>query len=152
MTDTRIEFATAGTVARPWPQRLATLGVFLANGLGIGCWAAAIPRVKADLALSDAGLSVALLAFAAGAITAMPLMGLFAYRLRSGPASVIAGFAFAAALAGLGLARSLETLSVATFLAGMMSGAMDVAITPTRATSNAAGGGRSCPRFMLDSA
>jgi predicted MFS family arabinose efflux permease len=128
LIDARLELAPDRTVATPWPQRLATLGVFLANGLGIGCWAAAIPRVKADLALSDAGLSVALLAFAAGAITAMPLMGLFAHRLRSGPASVIAGFAFAAALAGLGLARSLETISVATFLAGMMSGAMDVAM------------------------
>jgi Major Facilitator Superfamily len=128
MTDTRIEFATAGTVARPWPQRLATLGVFLANGLGIGCWAAAIPRVRADLALSDATLSVALLAFAAGAIIAMPLMGLFAHRLRSGPASVIAGFGFAAALAALGFARSLETLSVATFVAGAMQGAMDIAM------------------------
>jgi hypothetical protein len=112
----------------PWPQRLGTLSVFLANGLGIGSWAAAIPRVKTDLALSDAGLSVALLAFAAGAIIAMPLMGLFAHRLRSGPASLIAGFAFAAALAALGFAWSLETLSAATFLAGMTNGAMDVAM------------------------
>lgn len=73
--------------------------VFLASGLGIGSCAAAIPRVKAELALSDAGLSVALLAFAAGAIVAMPLMGLFGHRLRSGPAALIAGFAFAGALA-----------------------------------------------------
>ncbi len=126
MIDVRL--APDRTVATPWPQRLATLGVFLANGLGIGSWAAAIPRVKTDLALSDAELSVALLAFAAGAIIAMPLMGLFAYRLRSGPASLIAGFAFAAALAALGFARSLESLSAATFLAGMTNGAMDVAM------------------------
>ena len=128
MIDARLELSPDRTVATPWRQRLATLEIFLANGLGIGAWAAAIPRVKADLALSDAGLSVALLAFAAGAIISMPLMGLFAHRLRSGPASVIAGFAFAAALAGLGLVRSLETLSVATFLTGMMNGAMDVAM------------------------
>jgi MFS family permease len=128
MTDTRIEFATAGTAARPWPQRLTTLGVFLANGLGIGCWAAAIPRVRADLALSDATLSVALLAFAAGAIIAMPLMGLFAHRLRSGPASVIAGFGFAAALVAIGFAGSLEALCAATFVAGATHGAMDIAM------------------------
>ena len=102
--------------------------VFLANGLGIGAWAAAIPRIKADLALSDAGLSVALLAFAAGGMVAMPLMGLFAHRLRSGPASIVAGFAFAAAIAWIGFARSLEILSVAAFLAGMTSGAVDVAM------------------------
>src|SRR5271154_5284899 len=124
----RLELAPDRTVAQPWPQRLATFGIFLANGAGIGCWAAAIPRVKADLALSDATLSVALLAFAAGAITAMPLMGVFAHRLRNGPASVIAGLGFAAALAALGFARSLESLSAATFLAGATHGAMDIAM------------------------
>ena len=128
MIDARLALAPDRTVAQPWAQRLATFGVFLANGAGIGCWAAAIPRVKADLALSDATLSVALLAFAAGAIIAMPLMGLFAHRLRSGPASVVAGFGFAATLAALGFARSLETLSAATFLAGATHGAMDIAM------------------------
>jgi hypothetical protein len=126
MTDVRLGLAPHKTAAQPWPQRLATLGVFLANGLGIGSWAAAIPRIKGDLGLSDAGLSIALLAFAAGAITAMPLVGVFAHRLRSGLASVIAGFAFAAALAAIGFAPTLEILSVATFLAGMTNGAMDV--------------------------
>jgi MFS family permease len=128
LIDARLALAPDSTVAQPWAQRLATFGVFLANGAGIGCWAAAIPRVKADLALSDATLSVALLAFAAGAIIAMPLMGLFAHRLRSGPASIVAGFGFAAALAVLGFARSLEALSVATFLAGATHGAMDIAM------------------------
>ena len=128
MIDARLELAADRTVATPWPQRLATLGIFVANGMGIGCWAAAIPRVKADLALSDGTLSVALLAFAAGAIIAMPLMGLFSNRLRSGPASVIAGLGFAAALAALGFAGSLETLSAATFLAGATHGAADVAM------------------------
>ena len=128
MIDARLALAPDRTVAQPWAQRLATFGVFLANGAGIGCWAAAIPRVKADLALSDATLSVALLAFAAGAIIAMPLMGLFAHRLRSGPASVVAGFGFAATLAALGFARSLETLSAATFLSGATHGAMDIAM------------------------
>jgi MFS family permease len=128
LIDARLALAPDRTVAQPSAQRLATFGVFLANGAGIGCWAAAIPRVKADLALSDAALSVALLAFAAGAIIAMPLMGLFAHRLRSGPASVVAGFGFAATLAAFGFARSLETLSVATFLAGATHGAMDIAM------------------------
>src|ERR1700683_1428981 len=128
MTDARLELAPDRIVATPWPQRLATLGIFVANGMGIGCWAAAIPRVKADLALSDATLSLALLAFAAGAIIAMPLMGLFAHRLRSGPASVITGFGFAASLAALGFAGSLEALCAATFVAGATHGAMDIAM------------------------
>src|SRR6202789_1745454 len=118
MTDARLELAPDRIVAAPWARRLATLGAVVANGAGIGCWAAAIPRVKADLALSDATLSLAVLAFAAGAIIAMPLMGLFAHRLRSGPATVTAGFGFAASLAALGFAGSLETLCAATFVAG----------------------------------
>jgi predicted MFS family arabinose efflux permease len=112
----------------PWPQRLATLSVFLANGLGIGAWAAAIPRVKADLALSDGALSAALLAFASGAIVAMPLMGLFSHRVRSGPASVVAGLAFAATIAAIGFARSLEILAATACSAGMASGVMDVSM------------------------
>ena len=128
MTDARLELAPdrivgAALAAAPGDARRLS-GEWPWNWR----WAAAIPRVKADLALSDAGLSVALLAFAAGAIVAMPLMGLFAHRLRSGPASVIAGFAFAAALAAIGFASSLETLSATTFLAGMTMGRMDVAM------------------------
>ena len=128
MIDARLELAAEGTVAPSRPQRFATLAAFLANGLGIGSWAAAIPRVKADLALSDAGLSFALLAFAAGGIVAMPLTGLLAHRLRSGLASIAGGFAFAAAIAAIGFASSIETLSATAFLAGMTSGVMDVAM------------------------
>ena len=111
MIDARLELAPDRSGARPWPQRLATPASLWRMALELAAWAAAIPRVKADLALSDAGLSFALLAFAAGGIVAMPLTGLFAHRLRSGPASVVAGFAFAAAIAALGFARSLEILS-----------------------------------------
>jgi Major Facilitator Superfamily len=128
MTDVRLESAANEEIGPLWRPRLGTLSVFLANGLGIGAWAAAIPRVRADLALSDAGLSLALLAFAAGGIVAMPLTGLLAHRLRSGRASVVAGFAFAAAVAAIGLAGSLATLSAMACLAGMTSGVMDVAM------------------------
>ncbi len=128
MIAARLELADNKTIGPPWPQRLGTLSVFLANGLGIGSWAAAIPRIKADLALSDAGLSFALLAFAAGGIVAMPLTGLLAHRFRSGLASIVAGFAFAAATAAIGFGSSLEILSATAFLAGMTSGVMDVAM------------------------
>jgi predicted MFS family arabinose efflux permease len=128
MNDARLQPAVAGSIGLIWPQRLGTLGVFLANGLGIGSWAAAIPRIKADLALSDAGLSFALLAFAAGGIVAMPLTGLVAHRLESGLTSIVGGFAFAAAIAAIGFAPSLEILSATAFLAGVTSGVMDVAM------------------------
>jgi MFS family permease len=128
MIDARLELAPDRTTTPIRQQRLATLSVFLANGLGIGSWAAAIPRIKADLALSDAGLSFALLAFAAGGIVAMPITGLLAHRFRSGLASVVGGFAFAAAIGAIGFAPSLGILSATVFLAGMTSGVMDVAM------------------------
>jgi predicted MFS family arabinose efflux permease len=128
MIDARLELADKTSIGPPWPQRLGTLSVFLANGLGIGSWAAAIPRIKADLALSDGALSFALLAFAAGGIVAMPLTGLLAHRLRSGPASIAGGFAFAAAIAAIGFSPSLEILCATVLLAGMTSGVMDVAM------------------------
>lgn len=90
MTDARLELADNRAIGPPWPQRLGTLSVFLANGLGIGSWAASIPSIKADLALSDAGLGFALLAFAAGGIVAMPLTGLLAHRLPPPPALDVA--------------------------------------------------------------
>ena len=152
MTDARLELAPDRIVAPPWARRFATLGAFVANGAGIGAWAAAIPRVKADLALSDATLSVALLAFAAGAIIAMPLMGLFAHRLRSGPASAICGFGFAAALLAIGFAGSLETLCAATFAAGATHGAMDIAMNANASDIERRWGSRSCPPFTPDSA
>jgi MFS family permease len=128
MIDVRLKLGPDRTTAPPQWQRLAILSVFLANGLGIGAWAAAIPRIKADLALSDAGLSFALLAFAAGGIVAMPLTGLLAHRFRSGLASIVGGFAFAGAVGAIGFASSFEILSATVFLAGMMSGVMDVAM------------------------
>src|ERR1700759_2496431 len=128
MTEARVELARGAILARPWPQRLATLSVFLANGLGVGSWAAAIPRIKADLGLSDAGLSFALRAFAAGGIVAMPLTGLLAHRFRSGLASIFGGFAFAAAIAAIGFTSLLEILSATGFRAGVTSGVMDLAM------------------------
>ena len=115
-------------LARPWSERLATLGVFFANGLGIGAWAAAIPRLKADLNLGDGALSLALLCFAAGAVVAMPLMGALAARIPTGRATCAAGLAFIASLASPALAGSLTLLCAATLIVGAANGAMDVAM------------------------
>ena len=62
------------SVLRP---RLAVTGLFLANGSGIGLWAASIAPIKLLHGLTDFQLSLALLAFAIGAIlTALPFFGL----------------------------------------------------------------------------
>ena len=128
LTTARADLVRSKIVRSLWPERLATLGVFFANGLGIGAWAAAIPRVKENLSLSDAALSLVLLSFAAGALASMPLTGLVAARLPSGRATSAAGLAFVAALAALVLAPSLPLLCVSTLVAGAANGAMDVSM------------------------
>jgi len=115
------------TPARPWRARLGTTGLFFGNGLGAGGWASAIPLIKARLALSDAELSVALLAMAIGAILLMPCAGLLAHRLGgAGRTLRFAAIGFAAMLGLIGLAPSLPALAALTFLFGAGNGLMDV--------------------------
>ena len=59
-----------------WAERWAVTTVFFGSGLGIGAWAASVPTFKDRFGLSDGALSIALLAFAAGAVVSMPLTGL----------------------------------------------------------------------------
>ena len=109
-----------------WPDRLATLTVFFANGLGLGAWAAAIPALKARLALTDGQLSVALLSFACGAFISMPLAGWIGSRVRTGHATLAAGIAFAASLVIPATMRVLPTLCGAAAMVGACTGAVDV--------------------------
>ena len=128
MTAAHAELVRREIARRLWPERLAIFGVFFANGLGIGAWAAAIPRLKTELSLSDGALSLVLLGFAAGAVTAMPLTGLLAARMSSGRATSAAGAAFVTVLALPALAPSLALLCAATFVVGAANGAMDVSM------------------------
>ncbi|HTJ92125.1 MAG TPA: MFS transporter [Pararobbsia sp.] len=110
----------------PARERIATIGAFFANGLGIGAWAAEIPRLKEHLALSDTLLGIALLSFAAGAIIAMPMAGRIALRLGTPRSTLVASLAFVALLGVPGFAPSLPVLMVALFVLGMSNGSMDV--------------------------
>jgi MFS family permease len=113
------------SVLRP---RLATTGLFLANGFGIGTWAASIAPIKAALKLSDAELGIALLAFAVGAISTMTVTGHLAARFGSARIAFLSSLAFAAALPLPALAPNLVTLILAILALGAGNGAMDVAM------------------------
>lgn len=113
--------------------RVAASAIFFGNGFGIGTWAAQLPRFKAGLGLSDGELSLALLAFALGAIVLMPVVGFLAARWGSRVVTVTAAFAFAASLFLPGLAPNLPFLVAAALLAGASNGAMDVSMN-TNAT------------------
>jgi MFS family permease len=116
-------------------MRWSTLAVFLADGFGIGAWAAAIPSLKHALALSDAELSLALLAFAAGAIVFMPLSGALTPRLGgTGRTTRLAGVAFVLLLPLPMFAAGLPALVAATFLVGASNGLLDVAMNAHAST------------------
>jgi MFS family permease len=113
--------------------RVAASAIFFGNGFGIGTWAAQLPRFKAALGLSDGQLSLALLAFALGAIVLMPIVGWVTAHVGSRTTTLVAAFAFAAALVLPGLATSLPFFVAASLLAGACNGAMDVSMN-TNAT------------------
>ncbi|MFM0206282.1 MFS transporter [Paraburkholderia sediminicola] len=113
---------------KPLKERVATLGVFLANGFGIGAWAVEVPRIKESLSLSDASLGIALFAFALGAIVAMPLAGQLAPRFGSGRATALLGAAFVVALPLPAFAPNLATLCIALLALGAANGALDVSM------------------------
>ncbi|HYS62326.1 MAG TPA: MFS transporter [Paraburkholderia sp.] len=113
---------------KPLKERTATIGVFLANGFGIGAWAVEVPRIKESLALSDTALGIALFAFALGAIVAMPLAGQLAPRFGSGRATALLGAAFVVTLPLPAFAPGMATLCTVLFMLGAANGALDVSM------------------------
>ncbi|PQV54593.1 MFS transporter [Paraburkholderia sp. BL21I4N1] len=109
-------------------ERAATLGVFLANGFGIGAWAVEVPRIKESLALSDTALGISLFAFALGAIIAMPLAGQLAPRFGSGRATALLGAAFVVALPLPAFAPNMAVLCIVLLALGAANGALDVSM------------------------
>ena len=63
--------------------RVSVALLFGLYGMLLGTWTARIPAVKHSLGLSDGQLSIALLTFAAGAITGMLVIGRLVDRVRS---------------------------------------------------------------------
>lgn len=113
---------------KPLKERIATIGVFLANGFGIGAWAVEVPRIKESLALSDTALGIALFAFALGAIVAMPLAAQLAPRFGSGRATSLLGAAFVVALPLPAFAPGMAALCIVLFILGAANGALDVSM------------------------
>lgn len=108
--------------------RVATFVMFLLYGTILGTWTARIPAIKHGLALSDGQLSIALLAFAAGAITGMQAVGRLVDRYGStrlmAPAAIVDG----AVLVLPAYAGSLAALGVSLFLFGAVHGTLNIAM------------------------
>ena len=111
--------------------RAGVTAIFFANGLCIGAWAVAIPEIKAIFGLSDARLSMVLLAAGVGALAAMPVAGVLPPRIGgTGRALRISGPLTALLLAALPqthlLSPGIGFLAACAFLFGFVNILMDV--------------------------
>ena len=116
------------TVPTPRAARLAVLTLFFVNGTVLSSWVPHIPLIKERLGLGEGVLGLALLGTAVGAITAMPLAGVFIARLGSQRVMRVATVAFCLSLPLPVLAPTLPFLVIALVIFGAGNGAMDVAM------------------------
>ncbi len=111
-----------------WRERAATVAIFLALGLGVGAWAAALPSLKVALSLSDRDLSVALLGLSVGSVLSTIATGAIAPRFGTGRSTGIAAFAAVIAFALPALAGNLGQLVGCGVLIGLACGALDISV------------------------
>jgi predicted MFS family arabinose efflux permease len=111
-----------------WRERVATSLVFLAFGTALGVWTARIPAIKHGLELSDGQLGVGLLAFAAGAITGMQVVGRLVDRYHGRTLMIPAAVAEGACLILPALAVDVVTLAAALYAFGAVHGALNIAM------------------------
>lgn len=119
--------AAPGGRTASWAERAATLMVFMAIGVSIGAWAAAIPAVKSTLQLSAAGLSLVLLTLALSAFVATVSMGLLSRSFSSGPATAVTAVAMVVAFALPGFATRLPEMLACGVAIGIAVGGIEVA-------------------------
>src|ERR1700716_1759851 len=108
--------------------RVATSLLFLLFGTALGTWTSRIPAVKAGLGLSDGSLSIALLAFAMGAIVGMVGLGRLVDRFGSTTIMVPMALGEGVLLVPPAYAPNLATLAVALFVFGAVHGTLNIAM------------------------
>jgi MFS family permease len=113
------------------PARAGVTAIFFANGLCIGAWAVAIPEIKALFGLTDARLSVVLLAAGVGGLSAMPVAGVLPSKIGgTGRTLRISGPLMALLLAALPqthlLSSGIGLLAACAFLFGFVNILVDV--------------------------
>ena len=110
-------------------------------GLFWGGWAALIPEIKADLALTDQQLGLALFAVPVAAVPSMVLTGRLAQRLAQHTLPVVTGV-FALGVLLVGFSGTHLAFTASLLLVGAASGAIEVALNATMAAREARDGQR----------
>ncbi|HET9067756.1 MAG TPA: MFS transporter [Amaricoccus sp.] len=125
MTDLADPLALRGAMPR---ERVAVSALFLANGYVVGSWAPKIPSFKAALGIDEATLGLMILAFGAGSLITMPLVGVLVARDGSRRISIATGVALAPLILLLTLMPGLWSAAVVLVFLGGLVGGMDVAM------------------------
>ena len=117
-TDTQLRHAT-------W----ATMAQFFVNGATFATWGVLIPSVKDRFSVSDALLSVAMLAVAGGALLTMGYSGKWLARVGSARGLRLAGVLYAATLLAVPLMPAFPLLVILLLVFGTAMATFDVAMS-----------------------
>jgi MFS family permease len=112
----------------PAQARWATFTLFLLHGIMVGSWVPHIPLAKERLDVGPAVFGLALLAIAAGAVSAMPLTGAMINRYGSSRVVLVTGVLFCLAFTGPVVSPTLLPFAIMGYFLGAFIGSMDVAM------------------------
>ena len=121
--------------------RVATSLLFFLFGTALGAWTARIPAVKSRLALTDGRLSIALLAFAAGCIVGMAVLGRLTDRFGTRRVMLPVAFGEGLLLVPPAYVDSLVLLCLALFVFGAVHGTLNIAMNASAVEVQRAWGG-----------
>lgn len=108
--------------------RYAVAGLFFLNGYVVGNWAPKIPEIGLRLDISESQIGIVLFAFGLGAITGLPLAGIYISKYGSRFLSLLGAFLSSFILLALSLVPSFATAIGVGFCFGLFLGGMDVAM------------------------
>lgn len=114
--------------------RIATIALFVANGLGMSSWISHIPLWKEHLGLNDQMLGLALLGAGLGALATMWISGWLMSRYGSRKVAILAGIVFPISLIGPGIATNFWSLAGSLLFLGAGNGLMDIAMNSQAAS------------------
>ena len=139
MNDMNPSEAPALVHIKPDARRVAratrgTMALFFVNGATFATWGVHIPTIKARFGLSDAVLSLAMLAVAGGAIAAMGPVGRWVSRAGSAHVSRYGGLLYAAATVAILATPAFWLLVPMLLMFGMSNASFDVAMNAQAAT------------------
>jgi MFS family permease len=107
--------------------RAAVTAVFFLNGIVFVSWYSRLPDIQEELSIGDGALGLALLGAPIGLLIAMPLAGAWTSKIGSRPL-VMAAPLWVSAVVLPGVANSVATLALATFVVGAANGVLDISM------------------------